>query len=88
MKCPECVTLGLMSRFNEFRVPPNKGTVERYYDEAGAHHVHDATFYRVQFTCSNGHSYMQTWQSRCPCKTCDWNEREDVKASEKPIGEG
>jgi hypothetical protein len=88
MKCPECVRLGLTSRFNEHRAEPIKGEVERFFDEDGTtKHAHDHTEYRIVMACTNGHAFKQQFQSRCPVKACAWNERPEVKAGAKKIGE-
>lgn len=94
MKCPECEKAGLTSRFNEFKEPAGyqtlevKPAVERFFDEDGKRHVHDQTDYKIMLVCTNKHAFRQIFQSRCPCKGCAWNERPEVKAGDKKIGEG
>lgn len=89
MKCPACEAAGLTSRFNEYRLDPVKnGEVERFSDEAGDKHVHDPALYRKLFSCTNGHSYKVEAVSRCPHRGCDWNQRPDVLAGSKKLGEG
>lgn len=86
MKCPACVHDNLKSKFFEQRPAPEKGEVERFFDEDGVRHVHDHTVYSIVMQCDRGHAYQRKLQSRCPAKDCEWNSRELVLNCDKKIG--
>lgn len=74
MKCPKCVSEGLASN-----VYPGVGVSTAmycapFYDEQGIHHHHDLNTTSRSYSCSNGHSWRDSEQKRCPAPDCDWNK--------------
>lgn len=74
-RCSRCNELDLRStvRVGEQRSIGLGGT-DQFYDEAGQHHSHYSSRYRLTFTCSQGHQWTETTQASCPY--CDWTQGE------------
>lgn len=68
MKCPECERLDLRSRVN---VPMGSMVMAMacpsYYDEDGKYHNHDFNSATSEYSCSQGHRWVQTTRGRCWC---------------------
>ncbi len=74
MKCPECVSDGKKS----IVYPGSSSTTlmgyQTYYDEDGVFHKHDPNDVQSNYSCSNGHQWIDHTKIDCP--NCDWpNER-------------
>jgi hypothetical protein len=70
MKCKECIDEGKksnvypgMSTRTAMHCPP-------YYDNHGKYHHHDSNITKTEYSCSNGHSWIDS--SRGQCGSCDW----------------
>ena len=75
MKCPECVAAGLTSRvFCGGGGYSTDMCVEQYHDEGGVHHYHDPNSHMTPCTCSNGHTWTDISQHKCPA--CDYGDEE------------
>lgn len=88
MKCAECEKAGLKSIVN---VPNGSFSTcmmeHRFYDEDGRYHFHDPNRRTSEWSCSNGHRWVDVRWSRCPAQGCDWNaENERREAVRRALG--
>jgi hypothetical protein len=81
MKCPECVEAGKKSRVTPGLTAVTDMYCPPYYDEEGVRHHHDLNARTTNYSCSNGHRWVETTQAECG--SCDWpNVKEKVANSQ------
>ncbi len=73
MICPECKKEGLKST-----VYPGVGMTTAmyfspFYDEEGNYHDHDANTTTTDYSCSNGHKWIEKTTGSC---WCGWPDKE------------
>lgn len=67
MICPQCRKEGLKSK-----VYPGGGSTtlmycQPFYDEGGKYHHHDSNTTRYNYSCSNGHEWVEYSKGSCWC---------------------
>ncbi len=72
MLCPECIKKGLKSM-----VYPGSGSTtcmyfQPFYDEEGKYHHHDGNITTYEYSCSNGHKWVEKSSGSC---WCGWGEK-------------
>lgn len=69
MRCKICVEQGLKSTFYPGTAHSTLlGGDFNYYDSDGNYHMHDPNTITQEFSCSNGHRYLESRKQKCP--TC------------------
>lgn len=77
--CPVCLKLKLTSKVYPESPTSTLSYAKKFYDEAGAYHIHDENTTRTEFSCSRGH----VWATRVAAGTdCP---RGDFKPSQKDV---
>lgn len=76
MKCSDCVKEGKASKL----YPPTGDFSTAmgshpYYDEKGRYHRHDPNLHSEEWSCSNGHRWVESSIDACPVKKCEWNNQ-------------
>lgn len=72
MKCPvcsekelkSCVYVGMSTSTLMYCAP--------YYDEDGEYHSHDSNTHAINYSCSNGHDWIESSTGICP--SCDFGK--------------
>lgn len=79
-RCPLCVAAGARHalHIDEQTRPSNNYLVTEWWDEDGRQHLHDREKRLIHMRCSNGHAFVITHLSRCPCRGCEWNNAPEV----------
>jgi len=72
MKCPYCVEEGKKSCVTEQGGSTTCMGWEAYYDEDGKYHNHNPNHHSGGYYCSNGHSWAESYLSRCG--NCDYGK--------------
>lgn len=80
MRCPLCVNAGAQHKLfiDNAQPEPNLKQLENYWDEQDHQHTHDHQSIPTHLRCSNNHHFTVTWLSRCPVRTCWWNQQVEV----------
>ena len=74
MICPECQAQGKKSCVFIGTATITMVSHQPFYDEAGEFHNHDPNLHRTSYSCSNGHSWVESRQSKCP--SCNYGVEE------------
>lgn len=74
MKCPECITEGKKSRVTPGGSSITLAYYQPYYDEDGVYHHHDNNDISTDYSCSNGHRWVEHSTARCPAPDCDFGK--------------
>jgi hypothetical protein len=67
MICSQCKAQLLKSTIHEGAGMSTAANVQRFYDEAGVHHVHDPNAHSTSYMCSQGHSWVEKVYNKCAC---------------------
>jgi hypothetical protein len=73
MKCPECVQNNQKSRVAVGGSTRTLLGFTPFYDEDGNYHNHDPNTTSTQYSCSNGHTWVEKTQHKCWCQTEETN---------------
>ena len=79
MKCPECVAAGEKSRVTPGLTAVTDMYFAPYYDEAGVRHHHDGNSRTTNYSCSNGHAWVESTLAKCG--SCDWPDVKEKVAN-------
>lgn len=66
--CPRCQQAGLQSRVYVGSSYTTLLDTFEFYDEQGRHHLHNPNCTTTSYSCSNGHAWQETRQSKCWCE--------------------
>lgn len=68
MICSECLKLGLKSRVYVGRGTTTLIYSAPFYDEDGKYHNHNPNINTTEYSCSNGHKWVEHSKSHCWCE--------------------
>jgi hypothetical protein len=69
-RCPFCNVDGIKSRVNVGGSMSTAMGANGYYDEEGKYHYHDPNKRSTEYSCSQGHRWIESRSS--PCSHCDF----------------
>lgn len=72
MKCPACIEKELKSRVYVGMSTSTLMYCTPYYDEDGEYHSHDSNTHATNYSCSNGHDWIESSTGICP--SCDFGK--------------
>ena len=76
MRCPTCVA----NKQESFVYPGMSRTTcayyQPFYDKEGKYHHHDGNTTTTDFSCSNGHQWIDNQNGKC---WCGWPNKESIK---------
>jgi len=75
MICLECKKKGLKSQVYPGVSSTTLLYCQPFYDEKGRYHDHDANTTTTEYSCSNGHKWVEKTTGSC---WCGWPEKEKV----------
>lgn len=73
--CQECKSEGFSSKVFEGYATSTTVFCRPFYDEGGDYHMHDSNMYRMEYSCSRGHNWVEV-KPRKECPACGkWWEK-------------
>lgn len=72
MKCPVCEKENLKSYVYVGMSTSTLMYCAPYYDEDGKYHSHDSNTHATNYSCSNGHTWIESSTGICP--SCDFGK--------------